>query len=80
MKGPVGYIVNATSVLYIMAFIVIFCFPFALPVTAKTMNYASLITGGLTVFVAGFWLVRRGSYVGPRVVAVGEGGLASGAI
>ena len=80
MKGGIGYAVNSISVLYIMAFIVIFCFPFALPVTAKTMNYACLITGGLTVFVAGFWVIRKGSYVGPQHVPVHEEVLAKDAI
>ena len=80
MKGPIGYIVNGVSVLYIVAFIVVFCFPFALPVTAKTMNYACLITGGLSVFVAAFWFVRRGSYVGPQHVPVGEKVLAKDAM
>lgn len=80
MKGAVGYVVNGVSVLYIMAFIVIFCFPSALPVTAKTMNYACLITSGLSVFVAAFWFVRRGSYVGPQHVPVNKEVLATDAI
>ncbi|KAL8961292.1 MAG: hypothetical protein Q9193_002136 [Seirophora villosa] len=68
MKGATGYVVNAISCAYIVVFIVIFCFPFVLPVTAPTMNYASLITGGLTLFVAAFWLWRRNDYEGPRQV------------
>jgi choline transport protein len=51
MKGSTGFIVNATACLYIIVFVVIFCFPFALPVDAATMNYTSLMTGGLSSFV-----------------------------
>lgn len=66
MKGPIGFIVNAISSLYIVAFIVIFCFPAAMPFDAATMNYTSLITGGLTIFVALFWFVIQKDYVGPK--------------
>ncbi len=75
-----GFAVNAVSVLYIMAFIVIFCFPFNLPVAAKTMNYAALITGGCTLFVGAWWAVRRRGYVGPQLVPVGEEHLAKDAM
>jgi len=68
MKGPIGYIVNGISCLYIMVFIVIFCFPAAMPVSAVSMNYSSLITGGLTIFVAIFWFWRQKDYVGPKKV------------
>ncbi|KAL9040755.1 MAG: hypothetical protein Q9180_001721 [Flavoplaca navasiana] len=69
MGGWAGYAVHTVSCLYIMAFIVIFCFPFTLPVDAVSMNYASLITGGISVFVIGWWLVKRGEYKGPQFVA-----------
>ena len=80
MKGGVGFAVNTMSVLYIIAFIIIFCFPFALPVTAKTMNYSCLITGGLSLFVGGWWFVRQGNYVGPQHVPVSDEMLAKDAI
>ncbi|KAL8888042.1 MAG: hypothetical protein Q9215_004458 [Flavoplaca cf. flavocitrina] len=69
MGGWAGYAVHSVSCLYIMAFIVIFCFPFTLPVDAVSMNYASLITGGVSVFVIGWWFVKRGTYKGPQFVA-----------
>lgn len=68
MKGAAGFVVNGISCAYIIVFIVIFCFPFSMPVDAKTMNYASLITGGLSLFVLAFWFIRQGTYVGPRKV------------
>lgn len=72
MKGATGYVVNTISCAYIMVFIVIFCFPFALPTDAPTMNYTSLITGGLTLFVAAFWVWRRKEYIGPRQVRLSD--------
>lgn len=69
MEGPIGYIVNAIACLYLILFIVIFCFPFSMPVTAPTMNYSSLLTGGTTVFVALFWFWRQRNYEGPKYVA-----------
>ncbi|KAL8854178.1 MAG: hypothetical protein Q9221_001101 [Calogaya cf. arnoldii] len=75
MSGVTGFIVNGVSCLYIIVFIVIFCFPFGMPVDAPTMNYASLITGGLTVFVAVFWVWRKGEYEGPRMLRVEDRGI-----
>ncbi|KAI4197742.1 MAG: hypothetical protein LQ350_005717 [Teloschistes chrysophthalmus] len=70
MRGAIGFIVNAVSCVYIVVFVVIFCIPFSLPVDAESMNYASLITGGLSLFVLAFWFVRRATYVGPRQVVL----------
>ena len=80
MRGSVGFVVNSLACLYITAFVVIFCFPFALPVAAPTMNYTSLITGGLTIFVACFWFWKRKDYEGPHFVPLEEAALAKDAI
>ena len=80
MRGAVGYVVNGVSCAFIVVFVVIFCFPFAMPVDAKSMNYASLITGGLSVFVLAFWVVRRGEYVGPKLVVLDVAVLAKDAL
>ncbi|KAF7164448.1 hypothetical protein CNMCM5623_008995 [Aspergillus felis] len=64
--GRIGYVINTLSSIYIVAFIVIFCFPSSMPTSAATMNYASLMTGGLTIFVAVWWFFRGGSYEGPK--------------
>ncbi|KAJ5146834.1 hypothetical protein N7526_000186 [Penicillium atrosanguineum] len=66
MNNKIGYVVNILACIYIVAFVVIFCFPYALPTDAQSMNYASLLTGGLTVFVTIWWFVRQGSYEGPK--------------
>lgn len=67
MKGSFGMVVHAVSSGYIIVFIVIFLFPYALPVDAQSMNYSVVITGGLTAFIVfwWFWSARKG-YHGPR--------------
>ncbi|OJJ45576.1 hypothetical protein ASPZODRAFT_133415 [Penicilliopsis zonata CBS 506.65] len=72
MKGAIGYIVNALSCIYIIAFVVIFCFPYAIPTDAQSMNYTSLMTGGLTLFVAVWWFFRRNSYEGPKGIPLSD--------
>jgi choline transport protein len=74
MSPAVGYTVNIISCLYIVVFIVIYCFPYAIPFNAVTMNYASLITGGLTIFIGLWWLVRGKRYVGPQALIHHEEG------
>lgn len=72
MRGAAGIAAHGVVCLYIVAFIVIFSFPFAMPVDAVSMNYACLITGGLSVFISFFWFWRRGEYVGPGAVSAAE--------
>lgn len=80
LPGVWGFAINAVACAYMIVWFVIYCFPFALPVDAKSMNYACLIWGGLTVCVGVWWLVgaRKGGYVGPTVTGgiVFEGDLA----
>ena len=80
MKGITGFIANGISSAYIIVFIVIFCFPFSLPTDAAHMNYAALITGGLTLFVLLFWFIRQSTYVGPRQVVLDAHVLAKDAL
>jgi choline transport protein len=46
MKGITGFIVNWIAILYIITFVVDFCSPFSMPVTAALKNWTSLIYGG----------------------------------
>lgn len=80
MSGWLGWIVNAVSCTYIIVFVVIFCFPFSMPVDAANMNYASLLMGGLSLFVTAWWFVKRGQYKGPQFVSRGNDALAKDAI
>lgn len=68
MKGAIGYFANAISSLFMVVMIVIFCFPFALPVTDVTMNYTCVILGGFTIICGMFYLVLRKNYEGPKVI------------
>ena len=69
MKGFLGYIIHGMSCLYIAVFIVIFCFPYSLPVQASNMNYSCLIFGGLTIFVSFIWIFKgRKGYKGPQAL------------
>ncbi|KAF2470899.1 amino acid transporter [Lindgomyces ingoldianus] len=66
MPDSVFYTVSGVSCAYMASFIVIYCFPYAVPFDSKSMNYSCLIAGGLTVFVAGWWWwIRKRGYVGP---------------
>ena len=69
MNGLLGSVVHGISCLYIAAFIVIFSFPYALPVQAGNMNYSCLILGGLTIFVSVIWMFKgRKGYAGPQAL------------
>jgi choline transport protein len=68
-----GYVVNGISCVYIVVFVVIYCFPYSMPVTAANMNYACLITGTITLVAGGWWVVRGKGYVGPKaMIHMGE--------
>ena len=72
LKGALGFIFNGIACAYMMVWFVIYCFPFALPTSAASMNYASLIWGGLTVFISVWWFFgARKSYVGPPMIQDG---------
>jgi len=79
MSKKIGYAVNSLACLYIIAFAIIFCFPYALPTDAATMNYASLMTGGLSIFVTIWWFIHRDSYEGPKHVPLTDKALAEDA-
>lgn len=80
MHGSTGFAVNLISCLYIIVFFVIFSFPYSLPVTPQNMNYTSLITGGLSLFVGMWWYWRQAEYVGPRYVPAATQNLAKDAM
>jgi len=69
MKGLLGFVVNSVACAYMIVWFVIYSFPFALPTSADTMNYACLLWGGFTILVTAWWFFRaRKGYVGPPVV------------
>jgi choline transport protein len=69
MKGWLGFVMNGVACTYMIVFFIIFCFPYYLPTNAKSMNYSSLIFGGLTIFVtAWYFLGGRKGYKGPQAI------------
>jgi choline transport protein len=74
MSNAVGYTVDIISSAYIIVFVVIFCFPYSMPVTAVNMNYACVIIGGISMFAGVYWMVIRDEYIGPKVLLEGHGG------
>ena len=72
MKGAFGIVMHSITCIYIVVFIVVFCFPYTLPVSASSMNYSCLILGGSTIFITlwWFWISSRG-YRGPQDVIHG---------
>ena len=74
IKGVFGYVLAAVASSYILAFAVIFCFPYAMPVDVVTMNYTCVTTGGFTIFFAAWYLWKRNrGYEGPTVLFGVEG-------
>ena len=69
MPAPVFYTVASIASTYMTVWIVIYCFPFALPFNATTMNYTSVMTGGCTILLGMWYLyIRNKGYAGPRAL------------
>lgn len=67
LRGWLGFALNSIACGYMLVWFVIYSFPYSLPTTAASMNYACLIWGGLTLFVGLWWWVKaRHGYEGPR--------------
>lgn len=66
--GKFGFAINVITVCWITLAIVLFCMPTAIPVTAKTMNYASVVFMGFAS-ISVFWYIVRGrkTFKGPPV-------------
>ncbi|CAM0142046.1 unnamed protein product [Umbelopsis sp. WA50703] len=64
--GKFSIPLNVISLAWITFFSVILCFPSVSPVGPQTMNYASLMIGGVLIFALFFWFVSgRHFYKGP---------------
>ena len=73
LKGILGFILNGIACAYMMAWFVIYCFPYYLPTNAASMNYAVLLWGGFTIFIALWWFVKASKgYKGPPIVRGGQ--------
>ena len=72
MNNIVGYTVNIISCLYIIVFVVIYCFPYSIPFNAASMNYSCLIAGALSIASGIWWLIKGGDYKGPQAGIYGQ--------
>jgi len=63
-----GTFCNVFSCAWVALYAVLFCFPIFLPVTAKSMNYVSVVMAGTVLFVVVMWFARgRGRFTGPNI-------------
>ncbi|TKA73132.1 hypothetical protein B0A55_06261 [Friedmanniomyces simplex] len=71
--GKFGYAINCVCLAWICLAIVIFCMPVSLPVTASSMNYASVVFAGFAGISIGWYFIRgRKDFTGPPVVQDAE--------
>ncbi|KAI4706616.1 hypothetical protein J4E89_008683 [Alternaria sp. Ai002NY15] len=76
MPTPVFYTVASIACGYMVVWIPIYCFPFAVPFDTTTMNYTSALVGGVTILLGGWYVwIRKRGYFGPRrlVETLGNG-------
>ena len=72
LKGILGFVFNGIACAYMIVWFVIYCFPYYLPTDAQSMNYAVLIWGGFSIFIAAWWFLgARKGYKGPPIVRDG---------
>ena len=66
--GRFGPVINGICVVWIVFAVVIFCMPVSLPVTASTMNYASVVFAGFAaVAFAWYFAYARKNFKGPPI-------------
>ncbi|KAK5459908.1 hypothetical protein LTS15_004037 [Exophiala xenobiotica] len=67
--GPVlGPICNIFSVIWMLVFTVLFCFPVFLPVTLQNMNYLSVVVAAVCLFILILWWGgKRKTFEGPHI-------------
>ncbi|KAH6695360.1 amino acid/polyamine transporter I [Plectosphaerella plurivora] len=67
--GRFGYAINITSIVFIIFASVIFCVPVSLPVSAETMNYASVVFAGFgTISAVWYFAYARKNFKGPPIM------------
>ncbi|KAF1991637.1 amino acid transporter [Aulographum hederae CBS 113979] len=63
--GPIGLFANCVLLCWTLFTLVMYSFPFTMPVAASNMNYVSAVYGVVVIIMATDWLVRgRKSYRG----------------
>ncbi|KAL4902939.1 hypothetical protein BDW74DRAFT_186592 [Aspergillus multicolor] len=68
LRGLLGWIANAVTVLFAGLTAVMYCFPVTLPVSGGTMNYTVAVVGVMAMFALLNWFVyARTRFEGPRL-------------
>lgn len=68
MPPIIGIIVNAIACAFATIIFAFSCFPAVTPVNKLTMNYSSVVTGGVMIFSIVYYIVRgRKKYHGPTI-------------
>jgi amino acid permease (GABA permease) len=68
--GAFGYAINAVTVCWIVLAVVLFCMPVSLPVTATSMNYASVVFAGFAaISIIWYFVYARKHFTGPPASA-----------
>ncbi|KAH8722627.1 amino acid/polyamine transporter I [Phaeosphaeriaceae sp. PMI808] len=66
--GRFGYLINTISVAWMCLAVVLFCMPTAIPVTASSMNYASVVFAAFALISFAWYIVyARKNFKGPPV-------------
>lgn len=81
MPAWVAYPVEGTACAYIIVFSVLFMMPYVYPATVKDMNYACVLSGGLTILLTIWYAWKRNrGYVGPQVPLDGRDDILTGVV
>jgi len=68
--GKFGYVINIITILWIILSTILFTMPISIPVTAATMNYASVLFVFFAVVSVLWYLIRgRKYFVGPPILS-----------
>lgn len=57
MRGVLGWLIHGWATGYMIVWFVVYCFPYALPTDAQSMNYSALIWAALTILTGVWWVV-----------------------
>lgn len=67
--GRFGFAINIATILWICLAVVLFCMPVSLPVSADSMNYASVVFAGFaSISITWYFVYARKHFTGPPVL------------
>jgi len=66
--GKAGFFINGVTLVLIVFFNIMFCFPYSMPAATSTMNYNSVILVGVVLMTGSWWAVYAARhYEGPKL-------------